>query len=213
MDRNKIFISTTLAIIVILVLFFILFNKGSVDVHRNYTFVGETSFDVADILDEEYKKIEDLAQESIVIEASKQTCQENENLSEEEVGVIDQAWRSGQDLENIDFCRDDTASDLLSDFVSVNEEFKEIILADSYGLLVAASGRTTDYDQSDEEWWQEHVAENHPSRFRGSIFYDESVDENAYSLSVPVVSDGQVYGVLKAVVPYESLIERLEEKN
>lgn len=86
--------------------------------------------------------------------------------------------------------------------------FGELFVTDRYGLVVAASGETSDFVQSDEEWWQaafdgkDHLSE---------VERDESSGSIALSLSVPVrdASD-QTVGVLKAVLDLRQIYPALE---
>jgi methyl-accepting chemotaxis protein len=85
--------------------------------------------------------------------------------------------------------------------------FAEVFITDSSGLVVAGSGRTSDFVQRDEVWWAEAFAG------RGVISeveMDESVGAIALSIASPVRdADGQIIGVLKAVRPLGQLQETM----
>jgi len=99
------------------------------------------------------------------------------------------------------------ASELFADMVMFSKELnegllQEIILTNAHGANVAMSQRTTDYDQSDEEWWN-------LARDRGVFFgtpeFDESTQVNSWTMSLRITnSDNRFIGVIKFVVNDES---------
>jgi HAMP domain-containing protein len=75
--------------------------------------------------------------------------------------------------------------------------FLEIFITNKYGVNIAETGKTTDYYQADEDWWQ--LASKNGT-YISDIEYDES--SNVYSLEIVVRIDGKngdMAGVLKAV--------------
>ena len=75
-------------------------------------------------------------------------------------------------------------------------EISEIILTNSLGANVAQTGKTTDYDQSDEEWWQQAKK----AGIYVDIGYDESVDAQSANTSVRIIDEtGRFLGILKIV--------------
>ncbi|MCD4664430.1 MAG: hypothetical protein K8R68_04100, partial [Bacteroidales bacterium] len=94
--------------------------------------------------------------------------------------------------------------------------FGEIFVTNKYGANVGQTGRTSDYYQADEEWWQNGREDG---LYLGDVGYDESAD--IYSLDIVVKIDdenGDFIGVLKAVWIVEEIIRilensRLSEKN
>ena len=86
--------------------------------------------------------------------------------------------------------------------------FGELFVTDRYGLVVATSAETSDFVQSEEEWWQ---AAFEGKDFLSEVERDESSGSIALSLSVPVrdASD-QTVGVLKAVLDLRQIYPALE---
>ncbi len=85
--------------------------------------------------------------------------------------------------------------------------FREILLTDREGRLVAASDTTEDYEQQDEQWWKEAIgrtrscATAQECAYAGDVEFDSSAGANAFEVAVPVFDDAaQVTGVLKVVV-------------
>jgi hypothetical protein len=93
------------------------------------------------------------------------------------------------------------ASRFLADLVANDSVYREVLVTDRYGRLVAASGITSDYFQADEAWWYE-AWDNGRGRVRVSdVGRDESAQVYAFEVAVPVhdPSGDAVVGVMKIV--------------
>jgi len=106
---------------------------------------------------------------------------------------------------------DNTASDLLRKKINFYQlkygfqVFSEIFVTNAYGANVAQSGKTTDYKQSDEEWWQ--MAKQN-GLFLKDVEYDKSADVYSVDIAVRIEDeDGNFLGVIKNVVNIEDLIQ------
>ena len=84
---------------------------------------------------------------------------------------------------------------------------RELLLADREGRLVAASVRTTDYLQGDDPWWPADLqglraCGDDPSTCAqfGDVRWDDSASAYGVDVVIPVNADGELVGVLKAVV-------------
>jgi len=99
-------------------------------------------------------------------------------------------------------------SDLLRDVIRNDKEetqffvYEEIFVTNAYGANVAQTGKTEDYKQWDEDWWQN--SKYGPSFDSG---YDESAGVYSLDISLPVKdNDANFVGVLKAVVNIDALL-------
>jgi len=90
--------------------------------------------------------------------------------------------------------------------------FAEIFATNRYGANVAQTGKTTDYRQDDEEWWQRTMKDR---LYVKDIGYDESA--HVYSLDFGVRIDdeeGNPLGVIKIVLSHEeitNIIKRIKK--
>jgi signal transduction histidine kinase len=87
--------------------------------------------------------------------------------------------------------------------------FSEIFLANKYGANVAETGKTTDYYQADEQWWQQAKEQG---LYVSDVEYDQS--SGVYSLTIGVrVSgeNGDFLGAIKAVLDVEDAIRAIKE--
>ncbi|MFA7706621.1 MAG: ATP-binding protein, partial [Candidatus Omnitrophota bacterium] len=100
----------------------------------------------------------------------------------------------------------------LKDITKANKEMVEIFLSDKYGGLVAASGKTTDFYQADEPWWQSAFAEGKSEIFIGDIEFDESSNTSGMTFALPIKDDaGRVIGIAKAVIDIQLLFSFLKD--
>jgi methyl-accepting chemotaxis protein len=103
---------------------------------------------------------------------------------------------------------DPEADSYLRDFVAASF-FAEAFVTDHNGFVVAASGPTSDFVQSDENWWREAFA-GLPNV--SPVEYDESAGALSTSISIPLTrSDGTTVGTLKAVLDLSRLRPALAE--
>ncbi|HNV87111.1 MAG TPA: cache domain-containing protein, partial [Candidatus Omnitrophota bacterium] len=112
---------------------------------------------------------------------------------------MDREWVSGKSGNDwVEKILSNPMSARLAVLVSSDQEVAEIFLTDRYGGLVAASRKTTDFYQADEEWWQKTYANGRGHNRIGTYERDESSGAWSIPLSLPVRgSDGQVIGICK----------------
>ena len=87
--------------------------------------------------------------------------------------------------------------------------YGEIFATNKYGANVAQTGKTSDYRQDDEEWWQKAKSDG---VYVEELKYDQSAD--VYSTSIGVRIDdnnGEFIGVMKAVLNLEEIISVIRE--
>lgn len=102
----------------------------------------------------------------------------------------------------------------LKDILKEEEEkdIAEIFITDRFGGLVASSGKTSDFYQADEEWWQEAFDGGKGKIFIEDIEFDESNNVLAMPFAIPVRDKkGEVIGVCKAVIDIDIFFEPLKE--
>ncbi len=86
----------------------------------------------------------------------------------------------------------------------------EIFITNKYGTNVAQSGKTSDYYQADEKWWQNAEKDG---LYIGALEYDESADIYSTAICVRVEDeDGKFAGVIKAVLNINETIKIIQKK-
>ncbi len=91
--------------------------------------------------------------------------------------------------------------------------YGETFITDRYGGLVAATRRTSDYHQADEDWWQAVLAGGRGAFYVGQPAYDESTGYVAVNLAVPIYDskNHEVIGVLRSTLNMEFIYQGLTQ--
>lgn len=88
----------------------------------------------------------------------------------------------------------------------------EIFVTDLYGGLVAATGRTSDYYQADEAWWQAAYNGGKGAIYISQPRYDESAGYMALDVAAPVHDDeGTVLGIVRSTLRVEAIQSMVSE--
>jgi len=82
--------------------------------------------------------------------------------------------------------------------------FPEMYVANKYGVVIASTGRTSDYRQADEEWYQKAIAEK--EFWVGEVEYDESSDACAMDIVVKLYEGTEFIGIFKVILNFEETI-------
>ncbi len=128
----------------------------------------------------------------------------NRQLSPAELDRIKQDWPSATPSDPAVLgVLSHPLADVLHRLQQHDEKLVEIFITDRWGQLVAATGKTTDFYQADEAWWREAYNEGTGAACIQDVSYDESAGVWSVALCVPVSSDGEVVGVVKAVLALE----------
>jgi hypothetical protein len=93
------------------------------------------------------------------------------------------------------------AARYLADIAQRDPTYKELLLTDRSGRLVAASNPTTDYYQADEDWWENAYGHGRGQVALSDVSWDASSGRHAIQIAVPVTSpeDESLVGILKVV--------------
>lgn len=99
----------------------------------------------------------------------------------------------------------------LQQLISISTDIKKIILTDTFGALVAASGRTTEYYQGDKQWWQKSYNDGKGSVYIGNVDYDSSLQVWGINVSFPVVNEfDEMVGICNAFFDSETMCSMLD---
>jgi Cache domain len=124
--------------------------------------------------------------------------------------AVDREWQQGAKPPRVvEESLGNAASRYLKDLVVHDHIYREMILTDRQGRLVAASNPTTDYFQGDEDWWIAAVDDGRQGRVSISdVRWDPSARVYALEISAPVPtsSDESLAGVLKVVTDSRELL-------
>jgi signal transduction histidine kinase/CheY-like chemotaxis protein/HAMP domain-containing protein len=83
--------------------------------------------------------------------------------------------------------------------------FPEVFVTNIYGANVAQTGKTTDYRQDDEEWWQ---ITKRDGMYIGDVIYDESADVYSTDIGLRIDDErGNPIGLMKIIVNIEGVFQ------
>ncbi|HYW81220.1 MAG TPA: histidine kinase, partial [Thermoguttaceae bacterium] len=133
---------------------------------------------------------------------------------EQHIATIDAAWQAGETTPQIDEIVESDLSVELREYTeylrreSGFDVFPEMYVTNKYGVIIASTGRTTDYLQADDSWYAEAVAAD-----RGSVshvHYDASSKSLAVDVVVPLRDNGEFAGIVKGMLNIQDLIRTVQ---
>lgn len=86
--------------------------------------------------------------------------------------------------------------------------FSEVFVTNKYGVNIAMNHKTTDLNQSDEEWWQKAKEQR---LFVSEIIYDESAEVYSTNLCMSIYQGSEFLGVIKVVIDVQEIVNIMEE--
>jgi hypothetical protein len=126
---------------------------------------------------------------------------------------IDEEWtRTTKPPAAVTAAMNSAASKYLRDIVAHDRIYRELLLTDNSGRLIAASNIPSDYYQGDEDWWRSaHDDGRHGTVSLSDVRWDKSAGVYAIEIAVPVPApDGdQLVGILKAVTDSREMLASL----
>jgi len=130
-----------------------------------------------------------------------------------ELAKLDEQWVAASDDDAL--VRERLSNELaheLKNVTTIVPDFAEAFLTDRYGGLVAASDRTSDYYQADEEWWQAAYNDGNGAVFIALPELDESTGVIGIDMAVPVYDQSnEIIGIMRTTLNVTALIDRLAE--
>lgn len=100
---------------------------------------------------------------------------------------------------------------ILRAFQQLSRLTSEIQVADEKGRTIAATQKTTDYNQADETWWQHGMTMDEEDVWCDALHYDDSADAHSLDL-IFRMGKGKRGGVVKMVVNVTPLFRDLRYK-
>jgi hypothetical protein len=124
-----------------------------------------------------------------------------------EVERLDAAWQKpGAPPPPLAAILDNATSHYLADLVAHDQIYKELLLTDRQGRLVAASHKVSDFYQADEDWWR--AASELGRTSVSDVRWDASSGRYAIEVAVPVPGPGgeRLAGILKVVADSREML-------
>jgi len=100
----------------------------------------------------------------------------------------------------------------MQDVVRLRRNISEFFITDKFGGLVAASNKTSDFYQADEDWWQAAFNGGKGKDYIGDIEFDSSTGTLGIPFAIPIRNKtGDLIGICKAVVDASSFFSALND--
>ncbi|RYD37734.1 MAG: HAMP domain-containing protein, partial [Verrucomicrobiaceae bacterium] len=97
----------------------------------------------------------------------------------------------------------------LARFRSLHPAVAEILATDAHGRLISATGKSSDLDQADEDWWQKGAAMGKGGIWTDVLRFDASSDVFSQDVVLPLYDGETLAGVVKVSVDVTSLFAQL----
>ena len=171
------------------------------------TLAEETMGSIDTYMIERIHDIQDWASTPIVVDALQEAVQKVDELNIKGLSVAEVEQFVGDDRELLP---DSATEAYLQDRLARNPAFKEVFFTDSNGYNVAVSNPTSDFVQSDEEWWQ--IAWDR-GIYISEITYDESAQTYVVDIAIRInhPETGQALGVMKASLDISAIQTQISD--
>ncbi len=150
---------------------------------------------------------------SAVADANRSYRGKDEESVLAEIKAIDAQWQAATRInEKIRGYLSSPVSRYLQNILELRaDKYAEIFVTDEQGALVGATGKTTDFYQADELWWQKAFNQGNGRNLIKGIEFDESTQLKTMTIAVPVRDPAShtVMGVLKVVMRTEYLFHSI----
>lgn len=183
------------------------------------TIAQSTASEVSQFINDRVLSVGTMAANPVVTEAAAESNRSYENSNEQAIAArlqkMESEWDKPAGEGYVRQMLTSRASRLLNRYREIDRRFLRITLTDAHGGTIAATHKTLDYYQADEDFWQKIYANGRGAVNITDVLYDEVTKSYYLGLGVPVMEEGsnRVIGVLDALVEVSSLfplIHRIE---
>jgi len=146
----------------------------------------------------------------------KQQSDAHKTSNPEGIREIEHRWPSlSTDDEFLRNILENELSRHIRNYQKIHPLFVEVFITDRQGRLLAASNKTTDYWQADEDWWLKANFVGHDQVWAEGINYDDSAGVFSLDVSLSVRREeddsDEVIGVIKGVLNVSPLLRSIPQ--
>lgn len=136
---------------------------------------------------------------------------ESEAAFQSRVQRTDEAWDTQAADALVRSILDSPASKMFRDQITVDPRILRVLLTDQHGVVVAASHKSLDYYQGDEEPWREAYAEGRGAAYVSQLRFDEVTGKDFVYIAAPVAEpdSNSLAGVLEVLIDVAGLMPPL----
>lgn len=174
-------------------------------------FAEATAWEVAEFIHGRVLETGKMAASNAVVEAVMASNRAWEGLSEaaiaDRIRRVEESWTGAASEPVARQILSSPAAIELRKYRDLDPRFLRITVTDARGATIAATHKTLDYFQGDEEYWQAIYAQGRGAVSVTDILYDDVTKANYIGIGVPVVEPGsnRFIGTLDALVDVSSL--------
>lgn len=156
-----------------------------------------------------------LAADPLIVETVKQANARYAGLSEaavtDRINQIERDWNQPKGDAAVRAVLGNPAARLMMKWRDRDRRFLRLTLTDRYGAVVAATHKTLDYYQADEDFWQAIHAQGRGAVHITDVLYDDVTKSYYVGLGVPVMEEesNAFIGALDALIEVSSLFPLL----
>jgi hypothetical protein len=148
-----------------------------------------------------------IAADAAIIDAVVASNRGAAGRSEARIAEIDRIWPTPAAAPLVKDLLASPASRSLRRHQALDPRILRITVTDERGATVAATHKTVDYFQADEEYWQDIYAQGRGAISVTDILYDDATKSNYIGVGVPVMEEGtnRFIGTVDALIDLSSL--------
>lgn len=156
-----------------------------------------------------------LAADPLIVETVKQANARYAGVSEQtttdRINQIERDWNSPRGEPHVRAVLSNPAARLMVKWRDRDRRFLRLTLTDKYGAVIAATHKTLDYYQADEDFWQAIFAQGRGAVHITDVLYDDVTKSYYLGLGVPVMDEesNTFIGALDALIEVSSLFPLL----
>ena len=151
-----------------------------------------------DYIEERVNDMVDWSRASIVVQMAGADRVDVDRMNSKSIEALENEFGGSYQLDSTG-----SAARYLTEQIADQPYFVEAFFTDANGYNVAATNQTSDFVQSDEEWWQQAWQNG---LYIGQFEYDESANAFSFDMAARIMGPGdQPVGVLKTVVDISTL--------
>ena len=175
------------------------------------TMAESTAAATAQFIHDRVTDVRRIATDSIIVDAAAAAERSYTGLSEEAVAAriekIDKAWNTPASESAVKQMLGSPASHRVWRHRELDPRILRITVTDVRGVTVAASHKTLDYYQADEEYWQNIYAQGRGAVSITDVLYDEAARTTYIGIGVPILEEGtgRFLGTVDALLDVASL--------
>lgn len=151
-----------------------------------------------------------MASDSAVLSAVFESNRQYAGLSDEQIETRmlqrDELWNTSEGKQLVEKMMSGDASRALRRKLAIEPNFLRITVTDREGGTVAATHKTIDFYQADEDYWKDIHASGRGAVSLTDVLYDDATKHHYIGVGVPVVDEDNTFiGTLDALVDVSSL--------